>query len=43
VAVSAQDRATLPPLLEAMEAALWRDGLLGRPAPPPDESEVHPS
>ena len=43
VAVSAQDRATLPPLLEAMEAALWRDGLVARDVPPRDDSEVHVS
>jgi len=43
VAVSAQDRATLPPLLEAMEAALWRDGLVARDGPPRDDSEVHVS
>jgi GTP-binding protein HflX len=30
VAISAQDRATLPPLLESMETALWRDGRLAR-------------
>ena len=32
VAISAQDGATTAPLLEAMEAVLCRDGLVGRPA-----------
>jgi GTP-binding protein HflX len=31
VPISAQDRTTLVPLLVAVEAALWRDGLAGRP------------
>jgi GTPase len=44
VPISAHDRATLPALLESMEAALWRDGRLGQPAAAPqDESEAHVS
>ena len=31
VAISAQDRTTVAPLLDAMERALWREGHLDRP------------
>jgi 50S ribosomal subunit-associated GTPase HflX len=31
VAISAQDRTTVAPLLDAMEYALWREGRVGRP------------
>ncbi len=44
VPVSAQDRTTLPPLLDTMEAALWRDGRIARPLPAGEaESEAHAS
>jgi GTP-binding protein HflX len=47
VAISAQDRATLPPLLESMETALWREGHLARAneggRPDELEPEAHPS
>ena len=47
VPISAQDRTTLAPLLEAMESALWRDGRLARPGAAPAaggaEPEAHPS
>jgi hypothetical protein len=33
VAISAREPATLQPLLEATEAALWRDGLIHREEP----------
>jgi GTPase len=42
VAISAQDRATLAPLLGSMERALWRDGLLARPAPGAADGEIEP-
>jgi GTPase len=40
VAISAQDRTTVAPLLESMERALWRDGFLGRPTPVPVDGEI---
>jgi GTPase len=39
VAISAQDGATTTPLLEAVEAALWRSGLRDRAGTPDDEEE----
>jgi GTP-binding protein HflX len=42
VAISAQDRSTVAPLLDAMERALWLEGHLDRPFEVL-EPEVHPS
>jgi GTPase len=42
VAISAQDRTTVAPLLESMERALWRDGRIDRPFGE-IESEAHAS
>jgi GTP-binding protein HflX len=51
VPISAQDRATVAPLLESMETALWREGRVARPGQDRVETElaaqigtgVHPS
>jgi 50S ribosomal subunit-associated GTPase HflX len=42
VAISAQDRTTVAPLLDAMERALWREGRMERPMEEL-EPEAHPS
>ena len=41
VQISAQDRSTAPPLLDAIETALWREGRLGAAREP--SSEAHAS
>jgi len=40
VPISAQDRATVAPLLESMETALWREGRVARPGHDSGEAEV---
>jgi GTPase len=40
VAISAQDRTTVAPLLESMETALWREGRVVRPEREGGETEV---
>ena len=40
VPISAQDRATVAPLLESMETALWREGRMARPEHDGGETEV---
>ena len=42
VPISAQDRATVAPLLESMETALWREGRIAPPATPVGTG-AHPS
>ncbi len=40
VPISAQDRATVAPLLESMETALWREGRMARPEHDGNETDV---
>ncbi len=40
VPISAQDRATVAPLLESMETALWREGRMARPEHEGNETDV---